>query len=757
MLIRRSGNRYTTSIWTGFVDVMTALLLVLIFLITIFLLFQFVLTSNATLLEAEIETLDDQISDSEHALMGLRKELTDRSRRIVLLESRIANQETALANLQATTIAQTQSLAERDAHLQRAVAQAADLQASLDARTTRIAVLEENLDSSRQQSSDLETRLAGLISERNAMAGETDRLARMLAEARDEQIWLAEQLAAARAEEETRRTAVAVLQRASDAAREELDATAGALTRSTDALERSRDRVARLEVRITELENSIVAGSVEFDALESRLQSTLTELERIGARYEQSQLAFQEREATIGSLETRVADLQARLQERARQVAAQDALLGEQETALLASTQGIEQLQSDLASRDTTIAGLESEVVQMESERLQSAALASRRATELAATIGSLETRVADLQARLQERARQVAAQDALLGEQETALLASTQGIEQLQSDLASRDTTIAGLESEVVQMESERLQSAALASRRATELAELAARFDDSETALALERQLSREQARALADLEARLLSLGDQLQISEAERAALLSSGDGALATIEALQAQVNVLQRDIALLTASLLESEDREAERAIQVSNLGARLNAALAEAAATRQQLLASETREKELLASEAAELRRYRSRFLAELRDLVERRADMQIVGDRFVFSSEVLFRQGSFILTERGREEIRDVASVILDLSEEIPPTVDWVLRVDGHTDNLPVRSGQAYRDNWELSQARALSVVRYLIDELGFPPGRLAATAFSEYRPVSPDSSRAQNRRIEFKLTEP
>jgi chemotaxis protein MotB len=127
-------------------------------------------------------------------------------------------------------------------------------------------------------------------------------------------------------------------------------------------------------------------------------------------------------------------------------------------------------------------------------------------------------------------------------------------------------------------------------------------------------------------------------------------------------------------------------------------------------------------------------------------------------VGDRFIFSSEVLFESASADLSPAGRAQIANVVGILRDVSDEIPDSIDWILRVDGHTDNVPLRGG-IYADNWELSQARALSVVRFMINDLGFPSNRLAATGFGEYRPVNPadtPEARAQNRRIELKLTE-
>ena len=134
-------------------------------------------------------------------------------------------------------------------------------------------------------------------------------------------------------------------------------------------------------------------------------------------------------------------------------------------------------------------------------------------------------------------------------------------------------------------------------------------------------------------------------------------------------------------------------------------------------------------------------------------------RDGVRIEGDRFVFSSEVLFAPGETDLSDAGRSQVARVATTLRNVIDEIPDGIDWVLRVDGHTDDVPVRPNARCADNWELSQARALSVVRYLIDAQGLPPARLAANGFGEFQPVNAadtPEARAQNRRIELKLTE-
>ena len=224
-------------------------------------------------------------------------------------------------------------------------------------------------------------------------------------------------------------------------------------------------------------------------------------------------------------------------------------------------------------------------------------------------------------------------------------------------------------------------------------------------------------------------------------------------------ALRQQLNSLQ---GLLDAS--KEADREAQ--VQLQTLGADLNTALARVAAEQKALADSETaradletRERERLEAEAVDLRSFRSEFFGRVREVLNNREGVQVVGDRFVFSSEVLFAPGSAELGAGGRAQIAVVASVIRDIGDEIPSEINWVLRVDGHTDKTGIGSGSQFADNWELSQARALSVVKYLIDREGIPANRLAATGFGEFQPVvlgdSPEAL-AANRRIELKLTE-
>jgi chemotaxis protein MotB len=184
----------------------------------------------------------------------------------------------------------------------------------------------------------------------------------------------------------------------------------------------------------------------------------------------------------------------------------------------------------------------------------------------------------------------------------------------------------------------------------------------------------------------------------------------------------------------LAAALDTSDKLTAEQKAQVSDLGKRMNRALA---------------------GKLQELQRYRSEFFGRLRDVLGSRPGITVSGDRFVFQSEVLFASGSADVSLDGQRQLGQLAKTLLDISKAIPPEVNWILRVDGHTDTVPIATAQ-FKSNWELSAARAISVVKYL-NQQGIPAERLAAAGFGEYQPIDTgrgDEARARNRRIELKL---
>ncbi|HEY1748057.1 MAG TPA: peptidoglycan -binding protein [Xanthobacteraceae bacterium] len=208
-------------------------------------------------------------------------------------------------------------------------------------------------------------------------------------------------------------------------------------------------------------------------------------------------------------------------------------------------------------------------------------------------------------------------------------------------------------------------------------------------------------------------------------------------AVAQIEILNQQISALRRQIQALEDALGASESKEKSAQLRIADLGQRLNVALAQ---------------------RVQELSRYRSDFFGKLREILGNRPDIRVVGDRFVFQSEVFFDSGAAVLRPEGRAELDKLASALLDLDKQIPSEINWVLRVDGHTDIRPLTGTSQFKSNWDLSAARAISVVQYLISK-GVSPQRLVAAGFGEFQPIDPgttDEAYSRNRRIELKLTE-
>jgi chemotaxis protein MotB len=261
-------------------------------------------------------------------------------------------------------------------------------------------------------------------------------------------------------------------------------------------------------------------------------------------------------------------------------------------------------------------------------------------------------------------------------------------------------------------------------------------------------------------ANLEDTLASLRANLAMAETERDRLKGVNEGlasggnragelaaqldaqkgvtgrALAQVELLNQQIAALRRQLAAIEASLEASESKDKEAQARIADLGQRLNVALAQ---------------------RVQELSRFRSEFFGRLRAILGNRPDIRVVGDRFVFQSEVFFDAGAAVVRPEGRAELDKLATALLELEKQIPGDVAWVLRVDGHTDVRPIASAQ-YPSNWELSAARAISVVQYLVAK-GISPQRLVAAGFGEFQPLEAgqtEDAYRRNRRIELKLTE-
>ncbi len=234
------------------------------------------------------------------------------------------------------------------------------------------------------------------------------------------------------------------------------------------------------------------------------------------------------------------------------------------------------------------------------------------------------------------------------------------------------------------------------------------------------------------------KLLLIAEKALLKKAEElAAANNSSNEAKAEINKLLINTNTLRQEIQKLNSLLAEKERESINDKIAIADLGKKLNSALA---------------------SRVQDLQKFRSEFFGQLREILENRSEVRVVGDRFIFQSEVIFATGQANISAAGKDQLADIASALREIEKSIPENIPWVLQIEGHTDSDPIANSSIYRDNWDLSTERALSVVRFLRSE-GISANRLAAAGYGEFQPIDSGNSAAskqRNRRIELKLTQ-
>lgn len=412
----------------------------------------------------------------------------------------------------------------------------------------------------------------------------------------------------------------------------------------------------------------------------------------------------------------------------------------------------VSELASLLSLERQANADLRLDVAQLSAELQTSTATRDTLSSQLTTVVSerdAMELRLADMTDQAARAAADAEAIRAALAEANKTITTDRETLELKLAELASLRRDIATLRQVRAELE--------------VQVSELALALD--ETTLSLEErtlkvnltsaQLTVERDRSMA-LEARLADQTERTALAQREiddreirlnelRLALKQSdeellGEQALsseaqARVELLSRQIAALRQQLARLAEALdIAESEAEAQGAV-IADLGRKLNLALA---------------------GKVEELQRYRSDFFGRLREVLGNRPGVRIVDDRFVFQSEVLFGSGSATLELSGREQMAQLAQTLLTIAEDIPPDIPWILRVDGHTDKVPIATAQ-FPSNWELSSARAISVVRFLVDQ-GVPPDRLVAAGFGEFQPIDPNSDEIallRNRRIELKLT--
>lgn len=716
-LSRRSSGRSQNAIWPGFVDAMTGLLLVLMFVLTIFMVIQFVLRETITGQASRLDELAAEISTLASAL-GLEQ---DRS----------ASLTTTLADVTDTSNAQSNLISlltqQRD-----------DTEVALVVAQNQITGFEAQVAGLLADRSDARAAIADLEGAQTQLLTDQEALNLALAQARTE------------------------IDAGTEAARLAA-ARRNALEALIADLETGRDTNTTL---ISELEATKLVDAAAAQALRARLENADAELTAMSLSLEEKRREAENTLTLLAAANAAGANLDMKL--AAALLAQQNAENGM--TRALSEGEDLDvRLLAALGLQQTTAAELAEARAQLDTSAASSQDLTLRLAAALAdgnqseTALDAARTALNDAlqtgrqtESEIQEQlAAALLAKQALVVEM-TAIVQS--GVADDAARLSLEDRLAAAL------LANETLQA------RVSSLAEGA-----SETAID-RASLQARLAEALAAMAATQAASQVQMTVQE-QQSALLAIANTALSTekalsaegqrqVAALNAQVAELRQQVGTLQTLLNLADEADTDTQVQIQSLGTQLNTALARVAAEERRRLALETAERQRLEQEAARLtaeaqnlERFKSDFFGQLRDVLEGQDRVRIEGDRFVFSSEVLFEPGRATLSDIGRGEMANIADILRGIEDDIPAGIDWVIRVDGHTDDVPLSGVGQYANNWELSQARALSVVLYMVNFLGIAPDRLAANGFGQYQPLNPadtPDARAQNRRIELKLTE-
>ena len=683
-LSRRTGVRFQASIWPGFVDAMTGLLLVLMFVLTIFMVMQFVLQETikgqGTALDElnlDITQKDDQLSDLSGQIIALGEALGLERATAEDLRKQVAVLDASLLESQATGVSR--------------LALISTLTAERDARVSDLADATAKI-------TDFEIKVGKLLALQQETKGQISDFELKVMRLQDKNL-------EAEAEISYFNTQVAVLLAQNSKAESEIINYETKVASLLQQQLKTAGQISEFEAQLTLL----VAQAMEDKELMTVLEDEVVTLKK-------------QKEASS----TKISEFESRV----RQLLAEQVV---EQGAVAEISEERASLQQSLLAAQATIKA-----------QLAKVALGEKQA-EL------LDEMITDL--RLQNQSKSDNLSDAL------ALLAT-------QQDQASV----------LAKQEIERLAEAAAAEQ-------LRKNFETSQAALSsltLQLNEQRKQAEETLAMLAAAKSIEEVNPIKNLtevdRRKALLAVAQTELLTIEEIsteaQRQMTLLSLEVAELRAQIggLQSilgdfRRRDEANQVEITNLGGELNLALAQVASEeRKNRLLQEaesdrlSKEAERLALVAKTLEQYKSEFFGRMRLLLEGRDGVSIVGDRFVFSSEVLFASGRADLTPEGQSEIAKITEVLKGITSEMPDDIDWILQVDGHTDDLAITGGIEFRNNWELSQARALSVVLFMVNTKGMDPRRLSANGFGEFQPLNTDNTsvaRAQNRRIELKLT--
>lgn len=403
-------------------------------------------------------------------------------------------------------------------------------------------------------------------------------------------------------------------------------------------------------------------------------------------------------------------------------------------------------LKEQLSGRDEQLEHIQGRMSELADllamERLANADMRSN-ATRMSGELQASVTLNEGLGEQVRTLGSALAEKSAAVEKQAVELATLTNGIaalkalkEKLETDIAKADAELAATAAALAKMKGALSLSEARRGQSEQALAQRGADLQQTRAELAKALAALAKSDAALAQTREKLEQTGGTLTKTTKDLTRQRELSEQARAQLALLNQQTAALRQQLAAISAQLDAAESKNRDQKATISALGQRLNVALA---------------------SKVQELSRYRSEFFGRLRDLLGKTRGVRIVGDRFVFQSEVLFSSGSADIGADGGGQLAALASTLRDVAARIPGDIDWVLRVDGHTDRVPIKT-ERYPSNWELSAARAISVVKSLVAE-GLPPNRLVAAGFGEFQPIdarTDEIGNLRNRRIEFKLTQ-
>ena len=735
MALKRPGSRFEASIWPGFVDAMTALLLILFFVISIFMIVQFTLRETITDQDLELDDLSSQIEQQDLELNDLSTLIGNKEDELKKLSTEILSKEKRLDNL-------TSEISEKDL--------------KLNSLSSIVTEQDLELDDLSLQLSDLASALGLERLRANGIEEDLGKTKDILNEAED-QI----SLHLATISNLTKKSSIQIEK--IDGYKLQIDSLLSDKLQLENFNQDLAINKSALELQIAGLllaKSKLEAKNIDTINKKKAIELALVRARNeINEREEVARLAAAKREA----LELLIVKLQNEGELRAEEITSIRKVLSETEKTRLVEQAAAENLKQKLKSTSDELTSLlfaNSKLVAENNNTLNEKnvielALASARneinqqvesARLAAAKREALELLIVKLQNESKLQLAEESSISETLTETEKRRLAEAAAAELLREKLKNANTELTAMS---LALEAERKEAEIT-------LTKIAA-------ANALEKSLKIDLSKSFTEVERQAALIAEANSLLEKEKDISIT----AQRKLALLNTQTSQLRNQLNELQGLLDESKEADSKAQIQLKSLGTDLNLALARVAAEQRKVAAEqkkiaelEAKEKLRFAEEAKDLRKFRSQFFGELRKVMEGQEGVRIVGDRFVFSSEILFSVGSANLGSLGKTEINKVAKIINQIAGEIPDGIDWILRVDGHTDRIPFSGfGKDYKDNWELSQARALSVVRYLMDDLKIPANRLAANGFGEFQPIddrdTPEAYKT-NRRIELKFTE-